>query len=365
MSTQSVSFSVIRDNPTRRREAARPRVPWWSWSVALGLHLAGYTSSHPTAGHNGSIASPALSTKAEWYVVVSHPPGPEVSDESMRQRIEASRAPWKARDKVTGIEMVLVLPELISHPGGQASASLHLWPENSNGFSLHAATVVPKGERDLLEKLCRYISRPALCLKRLEVRSDGNSLSSLRKVWRDGTKSFVSTPQEFIAKLAALVPHPREHQLTYQGVLAPASPLRDQVVPRPVVRKEPKEVDASDSQGPREESPGSSAKGPAYIRWADLLKRIFAEDVSRPPTLSWGSAHDLSDHRSGDGGPSSWSHCGGRQRVRPARGMAVGETGVRGPRGARRRPCPERAYRSRLVSRLVRGGWSSGSSAQR
>ncbi|MFT5735510.1 MAG: hypothetical protein ACI8WY_004197 [Planctomycetota bacterium] len=26
--------------------------------------------------------------------------------------------------------------------------------------------------------------------------------------------------------LAALVPHPREHQLTYQGVLAPASPIR-------------------------------------------------------------------------------------------------------------------------------------------
>ncbi|MFT5732711.1 MAG: hypothetical protein ACJAZN_001194 [Planctomycetota bacterium] len=117
-------------------------------------------------------------------------------------------------------------PELISHPGGQASASHHLWPENSNGFSLHAATVVPKGKRTRLEKLCRYISRPALCLKRVEVRSDGNIVWSLRKVWRDGTKSFVFTPHEFIAKLAALVPHPREHQLTYQGVLAPASPLR-------------------------------------------------------------------------------------------------------------------------------------------
>ncbi|MFT6831418.1 MAG: hypothetical protein ACJAZN_001581 [Planctomycetota bacterium] len=42
------------------------------------------------------------------------------------------------------------------------------------------------------------------------------------------------------AELAALVPHPREHQLTYQGVLAPALPLRDQVVPRPVIVKERK-----------------------------------------------------------------------------------------------------------------------------
>ncbi|MFT6831031.1 MAG: hypothetical protein ACJAZN_001188, partial [Planctomycetota bacterium] len=40
-----------------------------------------------------------------------------------------------------------------------------------------------------------------------------------------------------------------------------------------MIVKERKEVDASDSQGPREESSGSSAKGPTYIRWTDLLKR--------------------------------------------------------------------------------------------
>ena len=33
----------------------------------------------------------------------------------------------------------------------------------------------------------------------------------------------------FIERLVALIPHPREHQLTYHGVLAPASPLRDGV----------------------------------------------------------------------------------------------------------------------------------------
>ncbi|WP_419190269.1 transposase [Saltatorellus ferox] len=44
---------------------------------------------------------------------------------------------------------------------------------NSSGFSLHAATVVRKGQRDRLEKLCRYVTRPVLCLDRLEVRSDG------------------------------------------------------------------------------------------------------------------------------------------------------------------------------------------------
>jgi hypothetical protein len=99
----------------------------------------------------------------------------------------------------------------------------------SDGFSLHAATLIRKGQRDQLEKLCRYSREPAICLKRLEVRSDGLMSWSLPKAWRDGTKGFILTPYQFIARLAAIVPHPREHQLTYQGVLAPASPLRDQL----------------------------------------------------------------------------------------------------------------------------------------
>ena len=44
---------------------------------------------------------------------------------------------------------------------------------NAHGFSLHAATRVAEGNRSQLEKLCRYVTRPAICLKRLEVRSGG------------------------------------------------------------------------------------------------------------------------------------------------------------------------------------------------
>ena len=100
-----------------------------------------------------------------------------------------------------------------------------------------------------LEKLCRYVTRPAISLERFEVRPDGMVSWLLRKAWRDGTQGFVMKPYQFLARLAAIVPHPREHQLTYQGVLAPASSLRDQVVPRPVVRKEPKDVDVADEDG--------------------------------------------------------------------------------------------------------------------
>ncbi len=90
---------------------------------------------------------------------------------------------------------------------------------NSNGFSLHAATRVKAGDQDRLEKFCRYVTGPALCLKRLEVRSDGQISWSDRRPWRDGAShlsgAFVLTPDEFLARLSAIVPHPREHQLTY------------------------------------------------------------------------------------------------------------------------------------------------------
>ncbi|QDV09245.1 Putative transposase [Planctomycetes bacterium Poly30] len=150
---------------------------------------------------------------------------------------------------------------------------------NADGFSLRA--LIRKGQRAQLEKLCRYVTRPAISLERFDVRPDGMVSWLLRKAWRDGTKGFVMTPYQFMARLAALAPHPREHQLTYQGVLAPASSLRDLVVPRPVVRKEPKDVDVADEDAAK--SAGEPSKDQRYIRWADLLKRVFSEDVLKRP----------------------------------------------------------------------------------
>ena len=77
------------------------------------------------------------------------------------------------------------------------------------------------------------------------------------------------------------MPHPREHQLTYQGVLAPASPLRDQVVPRSVVRKEQAGAEAEEVEG--SECSGKHSKGQRYIPWAELLKRVFGEDILKCP----------------------------------------------------------------------------------
>ena len=89
------------------------------------------------------------------------------------------------------------------------------------------------------------------------------------------------TPYEFLARLAAIVPHPREHQLTYQGVLAPASPLRDEVVPRSVKGRE---RSAGDKVGTKSsQCRAKRSSGQNYIPWAELLQRVFGEDVLRCP----------------------------------------------------------------------------------
>ena len=140
-----------------------------------------------------------------------------------------------------------------------------------DGYSLHAATRVEAEGRERLERLVRYVARPALAQGRLEVRADGKVKRSLRRPWRDGTRAFVFEPLTFLERLVALVPHPREHQWTDLGVLAPASPLRDAVVPRPPHRT-PATSDASD--------PCSRS---TRRTWAELLERTFALDVLRSP----------------------------------------------------------------------------------
>ena len=43
----------------------------------------------------------------------------------------------------------------------------------------------------------------------------------------------ISSPLEFMQRLAALVPRPRLHLIRFQGVLAPNAKLRREIVPSP------------------------------------------------------------------------------------------------------------------------------------
>ena len=99
------------------------------------------------------------------------------------------------------------------------------------GFSLHAGVAARADERKKLERLCRYISRPAVSEKRLSLTPNGHVRYQLKTPYRDGTTYVIFEPLDFIARLAALVPKPRVNLTRFHGVFAPNSKHRAAVTP--------------------------------------------------------------------------------------------------------------------------------------
>lgn len=77
------------------------------------------------------------------------------------------------------------------------------------GFSLHAGVAAKANERAKLERLCRYITRPAVSTKRLSLTHNGQVRFELKTPWRNGTTHVIFEPLDFISRLVALVPRPR------------------------------------------------------------------------------------------------------------------------------------------------------------
>ncbi len=99
-----------------------------------------------------------------------------------------------------------------------------------SGFSLHAGVSARADERKKLERLCRYISRPAVSERRLSLTPGGNIRYQLKTPYREswphergpahersecfgcsecigsGTTHVILEPLDFIARLAALIP---------------------------------------------------------------------------------------------------------------------------------------------------------------
>jgi hypothetical protein len=159
-----------------------------------------------------------------------------------------------------------------------------------NGFSLHAALVVPAGQRPRLERVCRYVLRPPVATERLQVTAEGQVRVTLRQPWRDGTTDLVFDPIEFLGRLAVLVPRPRINLLLYFGVLGARARGRTEVVGL---------TGAAAAVG--EDSPPEGA-GPAIIecasagerarargqQWAALMRRTFGFDVLACPRCGGG-----------------------------------------------------------------------------
>ncbi len=97
------------------------------------------------------------------------------------------------------------------------------------GFSLHAGVATKAHERDQLERLCRYIARPAVSTKRLALTRHSKVRYELKTPNNDGTTQVLFEPLDFISRLAALVPKPRVNLTRFHGVFAPNSKYRARV----------------------------------------------------------------------------------------------------------------------------------------
>ena len=60
-----------------------------------------------------------------------------------------------------------------------------------SGFSLHAAVRCGANDRQGLEQLCRYITRPALANERVQCNAAGQVVLKLKTPWRDGNTHLV------------------------------------------------------------------------------------------------------------------------------------------------------------------------------
>ena len=157
----------------------------------------------------------------------------------------------------------------------------------SNGFDLHAGLVVPAGQRDRLERVCRDALRPPVATERLRMTRDGQVCLHLRQRWADGTTQLVFDPVEFLGRLAVLVPRPRINLVLYHGVLGARAAWRAAVVPRDTVQRSQARTEALSghaAQGETHAVTPSGAERRARGRlWADLMRRAFGFDVLACP----------------------------------------------------------------------------------
>jgi hypothetical protein len=155
-------------------------------------------------------------------------------------------------------------------PTVRGAERLRAWCE---GFSLHAGVVIAAHDRDALERLCRYGARPGFALDRLAWTPDGRISYQLKRPWVDGRTHLVLEPVAFLRRLVGIIPPPRRHLVRYAGVFGPASKHRAKL--RAL-------LPATDGVAPRcpgSASPGTSSSRSRRLPWADLLRRVFADDV--------------------------------------------------------------------------------------
>ncbi len=132
-----------------------------------------------------------------------------------------------------------------------------------DGFSLHARVKIYANQRTGLEHLCRYIMRGPLSKERISYTSEGKVRLKLKTPYTDGTTHLEYTPDQFIKRMIALIPPPRQNLIRYVGVFGARHKKRA------VITAKAKPI----------EKRNTTKKKVYRTPWAELMKHVFKEDV--------------------------------------------------------------------------------------
>ena len=110
-----------------------------------------------------------------------------------------------------------------------------------------------------------------MSIERLALTAQGQVRYRLKTPYRDGTTHLVLEPLDFIARLAALVPPPRQHLTRFHGVFAPHAALRAALTP------------AGRGSGAHSRAGTVESPTPRHLAltWARRLQRVFGIEIER------------------------------------------------------------------------------------
>ena len=151
-----------------------------------------------------------------------------------------------------------------------------------NQFTLHANSCIAPLDRKGLEKMIRYLCRPALATERVELQEDDTVVRlRLKTPWRDGTTHVRMEAAEFVLRLLALIPASHKKQIRYLGVFAPGAKWRREVVLKPKPPKRKKEAGEHEDCEHAKPMPDDIQPGHNVSRltWSESMKRTFKLDV--------------------------------------------------------------------------------------
>jgi len=179
-----------------------------------------------------------------------------------------SQGQWQSQDDASS-QLSMEAMKVPASAGAERDLSS---ASNVRGYNLHTQTRVGMHDESARRRLFRYVLRPAIAQERLHFENNVVTFE-MKRTFSDGTRVLRFSPQPFIRRIAMLVPAPRQHEVTYFGLLAANAKHRNDIVRVPTHRKKAR-VKGSDP-APNTDAPPESSR----MSWADLLKKTFAFDV--------------------------------------------------------------------------------------